>query len=76
MEKYLGFYRDTVLADVKSENRRVEILDLGGEERFWKACDKLILDTSNITMLNLEDKQLAQPGSFIRSVVGDARAPD
>ncbi|MBO4887875.1 MAG: methyltransferase domain-containing protein [Firmicutes bacterium] len=72
MEKYLSFYKSTVMEEVRSENRRVEILDLGGEEKFWHACDRYIIDTSNITMLNLEDRQADSSSESMKSIVGDA----
>ncbi len=72
MEKYLSFYNNVVLKSVESENRRVEILDLGGEKGFWGTCDKSIIDTASITMLNLEKKQFDSSDPFFRSVVGDA----
>ena len=72
MSEYLAFYKCKVISELGEDIRRVQILDIGGAERFWVSADSYFRDSADITMLNLESDQARENSEHFFSVVGDA----
>lgn len=70
MDDYLPFFLSSIVDDT---NTRVQILDVGGAERFWYAADPKYMELSDITMVNLEqDQSFQNTNNHFFSVIGDA----
>lgn len=57
--------------DCFGDEQRIEVLDLGGTQRFWKAFQTPITHRANITLVNLTIEKVSH--SNFRAIIGDAR---
>lgn len=70
-KKRMQLLEDYVL-DNFGPDQRIEILDLGGTQAFWKAFPSKILQRANVTLVNLTLENVTEPN--FTAMVGDARS--
>jgi hypothetical protein len=51
---------------------RINLLDIGGKEKFWRSMDFNNFDNFNITIINIEPQKVSLPNCI--SKIGDARS--
>lgn len=60
------------LSHIKALPRPLTVLDVGGEENFWKQVGVTAGDGLHITLINLHAEPVSMP--FLKSLAGDARS--
>ena len=71
MEDFERFYASTFLKHGAPAGK-INILDLGGELRYWETVGFKYLDTANFVLLNLEVQDIPAKYKNMKSVAGDA----